>query len=282
MTVHKNPRRSLGIAIESPANIPKMTTPAPSKNAPQAKPQKRPAQPSSQDAGMHPPKKQRIDAGTAKGKGVAKVANTGAGARAAGAKGTTKGKVNEKETSVKVGEKQGEKRPDRMIATANEGAEKAAPAQTALSKTIKSTDNVSNAPEAVKDVTPASIPAKTIPPVDRNTTKSTISHADNSSGPSKPNQPANDPKKSKFKSKSTGKAAPNVDGKQLKTARRMPPVKPLTADAQNALGRPKKASGSNPTRGIEGRDVVFVTRKTSLGSYMRRCKTLLVEDGYVL
>ncbi|KAJ9113226.1 hypothetical protein QFC22_006065 [Naganishia vaughanmartiniae] len=74
--------------------------------------------------------------------------------------------------------------------------------------------------------------------------------------------------------------------KKLITSRRMPPQKPLelatttySNSGQATFGRPKAASGSNPTREIEGRNVVFVTRKTGLGSYMRRCKALLVDEG---
>jgi hypothetical protein len=288
-----------------------MTPSAPNKTAPHAKPQKRPAQGSSQDAGMHPPKKQRLDAAAAKSKGTVKVANAGAGARATGGKAAGKGKG--KETAGKVGEKPGEERTDGLIASAPAAVEKeTAPAaadrekppaakkpqptkgvdtageKTSASKTAQPpktvdqpTETVDVAPkskEADKTATDTTASSKAIPPVEQNATRPTTLHTDNASGPSKPKQPTNPSKKTKPASKENT----NVNGKQPKVVRRMPPVKPLTADAQNALGRPKKASGSNPTRGIEGRDVVFVTKKTSLGSYMRRCKTLLVEDGYVL
>ncbi|KAJ9119973.1 hypothetical protein QFC24_005456 [Naganishia onofrii] len=86
--------------------------------------------------------------------------------------------------------------------------------------------------------------------------------------------------------KTTKKGESNKDSasKQLITSRRMPPKKPLpktstSNDGQSILGRPKGASGSNPTRDVTGRNVVFVTRKTGLGSYMRRCKALLVDEG---
>ena len=31
----------------------------------------------------------------------------------------------------------------------------------------------------------------------------------------------------------------------------------------------------------EGKDMICITRKTSLGAYMRRCKRVIIEDGYV-
>ncbi|GHJ84536.1 hypothetical protein NliqN6_0938 [Naganishia liquefaciens] len=258
-----------------------MASLGPQKNGSKTKPQKRPAQTSSQDAGMHPPKKQRIDADAAKGNGKAKVAIAGTGARADGTKNAVKGKANERErvdgkqTSAKDAEKQGEKSVDGLIA--------AAPA---IEKPVQMTGTNTKAAEAVPKATEIStetsqnksiggIPAKTIPPVERNPPKSAPSRDVGTSGPREPKQR---PKNAKT-SKPSNKDGAIINGKQLRIARRMPPVKPVTADGQNALGRPKSASGSNPTRAIEGRDVVFVTRKTNLGSYMRRCKTLLVEDG---
>lgn len=261
-----------------------MALPGLPKNAPKTKPPKRPAQTSSQDAGMHPPKKQRIDEGTAKGKGTVKVASAGAGARAGG-KGAVQGKVDGKEkaiakqTSAKGGEEKGEKGREGLIAAAPVVVEK-----TVAGQTTSTTNAVENAPKATEttskatdDANTASVPAKMNPAAEQKTTRPVLPVNNNASDLSNPTQPLKTSKQSKPSKKNSA----NTDGKQLKIARRMPPVKPITADAQNALGRPKNASGSNATRGIEGRDVVFVTRKTSLGSYMRRCKTLLVEDGYV-
>jgi len=31
----------------------------------------------------------------------------------------------------------------------------------------------------------------------------------------------------------------------------------------------------------EGKDMICITRQTSLGAYMRRCKKVIIEDGYV-
>ena len=116
-----------------------MALPGISKNGPKPKPPKRPAQTSSQDAGMHPPKKQRIDEGAEKGKGTVKVASAGAGARAGG-KGAVKvkvdgnEKVDEKQRSAKGGEEKGEKGREGLIAAAPAVMEKPADVKTTSTK----------------------------------------------------------------------------------------------------------------------------------------------------
>lgn len=226
---------------------------------PSKPPQKRPAH-TSQDTSLHPPKKQRLEAA----KGVAKVAGAGARARASG------GKVKRKDGAEKTLAGQGTP-GERLIPTAPAGG------QTVESASV---DARTESAEGARIVDAATVGKQAITKdvTEQSKAKPTKSDPKTTIAPSKP-QAANNHTKITPKH-SAGSTSAN--GKQLHTARRMQPTKPLTSDGQNALGRPKNASGSNPTRGIEGRDVVFVTRKTGLGSYMRRCKALLVEDGYVV
>lgn len=248
--------------------------PPPTKTGPRAskKPAKRPAQPSSQDTSMHPPKKQRLEGAQKDGKGVAKVASAGAGARAAG------GKVKRKDGVEKTGEKGGVVAAERLIPTAPGVAVEPTP-ESSWNPAPKQKEIVTNGAETSN--APPAAPLPTTKSVSSNQTTANAAQSDSKTvtDPTKQTQGAKPTKKNPPKTPAGDTATSH--GKQLKTARRMQPMKPLATDGQSALGRPKKASGSGPTRGIDGRDVVFVTRKTSLGSYMRRCKALLVEDGYV-
>lgn len=58
--------------------------------------------------------------------------------------------------------------------------------------------------------------------------------------------------------------------------RKLAPPKPPGA------GLPAGAAVTGPTGQIKGRDVVLVSRRAELGSYMRKCKALMVEEGCVL
>lgn len=64
---------------------------------------------------------------------------------------------------------------------------------------------------------------------------------------------------------------------------RLAPPKPssstLPPPHASTTSRPRGASTTNPTREIKRRDVIYVTKNTGLGSYLRRCKKLLVEEG---
>jgi hypothetical protein len=64
---------------------------------------------------------------------------------------------------------------------------------------------------------------------------------------------------------------------------RLAPPKPssstLPLPHASTTSRPRGASTTNPTREIKRRDVIYVTKNTGLGSYLRRCKKLLVEEG---
>jgi hypothetical protein len=212
---------------------------------------------------MHPPKKQRLEAAQKDGKGVAKVAEAGAGARV-GAKVKRKDAI-EKTSAGQAGAGEG------LIPTAPVGGSTETAPVAAWTQQTKGA--------AAVDAATAGKQATTTPVSEQRKTNPTKSDPKPTTAPSKP-QAAKKPTKNPTKP-TAGSASSGVGGKQLHTARRMQPMKPLTSDGQNVLGRPKDTSGSNPTRGIEGRDVVFVTRKTGLGSYMRRCKALLVDDGYV-
>lgn len=70
---------------------------------------------------------------------------------------------------------------------------------------------------------------------------------------------------------------PTARQPRRRTHARLAPLKPATN--QTVTGRPTGAGLANPTREIRGRNVIFVTRKTGLGAYMKRCKALLVEEG---
>ncbi|KAG7563150.1 hypothetical protein FFLO_01458 [Filobasidium floriforme] len=65
---------------------------------------------------------------------------------------------------------------------------------------------------------------------------------------------------------------------------RLAPPKPssstLPLPHASTTSRPRGASTTNPTREIKRRDVIYVTKNTGLGSYLRRCKKLLVEEGH--
>jgi hypothetical protein len=63
------------------------------------------------------------------------------------------------------------------------------------------------------------------------------------------------------------------------THHRIAPLKP--ASHQTVSNRPSGSGLNNPTREIKGRNIIFVTRKTGLGQYLKRCKGLLVSEGYV-
>ena len=64
---------------------------------------------------------------------------------------------------------------------------------------------------------------------------------------------------------------------------RLAPPKPssstLPLPHASVTSRPRGASTTNPTREIKRRDVIYITKNTGLGSYLRRCKKLLVEEG---
>jgi hypothetical protein len=227
---------------------------------PSKPPQKRPAH-TSQDTTIHPPKKQRLEAAK-----VVKVAAAGAGARAAG-------KVKPKQGEKVVGGKD-----------AGKGLIETAPTAAAGSTSETASDPVSRTngtTNGAVDVNPV-VATKEAKKIDAPSAPSKTAQSSNNAGPLAQPQPA----------KQTAKNAPTPgnaskpskpetasSAKQIHTARRMQPMKPLTPDGQHVLGRPKAASGSGPTGAVAGRNVVFVTRKTGLGSYMRRCKALLVDDG---
>ena len=69
--------------------------------------------------------------------------------------------------------------------------------------------------------------------------------------------------------KATLAPAPELRPKKRKLAPPKPP----------GAGLPAGAAVTGPTGQIKGRDVVMVSRKAELGSYMRRCKALMVEEG---
>ena len=64
---------------------------------------------------------------------------------------------------------------------------------------------------------------------------------------------------------------------------RLAPPKPssstLPLPQASYTSRPRGASSTGPTGQVKRRDVIYITKNTSLGSYMRRCKKLLVEEG---
>lgn len=227
---------------------------------PSKAPQKRPAH-TSHDTSMHPPKKQRLESAN----GVAKVAVAGTGARA----------------TAKVKRKDG---VDKVVGgghgAVGKGLIETAPATTA---STSETAPPAHQTESIGGTTAAGDVAQGKEASRQNATsrqsKSSKTSEKTVVSPIEP-QPSNKTIKIPSKSNNTSTSKPDST-KQLHTARRMPPQKPLTSDGQHVLGRPKDASGSGPTRAVDGRDVVFVTRKTGLGSYMRRCKALLVDDGYV-
>ncbi|KAJ9104659.1 hypothetical protein QFC21_002157 [Naganishia friedmannii] len=269
---------------------------------------KRPAQ---QDTSMHPSKKQRLDVPSktgAKGGAAATslnnagarkpggaevavaVAGNGAGARktggaaAGGGGGGKKGKEGliptapsgDKQVAVGSMEKVGEASIGKVVEGASTEkmavlTEKTKTNSEADDRAMNTVANDAAPPQEIKDnqaVPPK--PAATMAVVTAPTTTKSKS-------------------KAQFKSNPTKNTETNTIStpKKLITSRRMPPPKPLPTttsfttinDGQSLLGRPKGASGSGPTRDVTGRNVVFVTRKTGLGSYMRRCKALLVDEG---
>lgn len=53
----------------------------------------------------------------------------------------------------------------------------------------------------------------------------------------------------------------------------------LPLPASSSTSRPRGATTTGPTRQVKRRDVIYITKNTGLGSYLRRCKKLLVEEG---
>lgn len=72
---------------------------------------------------------------------------------------------------------------------------------------------------------------------------------------------------SSVKPKAT-KKQPSFKGK----VRKLAPAKPLTAVSTTG----QKSSGE------QDKTVICVSRKTSLGSYLSRCKKILTEEGYII
>ncbi|KAL7416248.1 hypothetical protein BDY24DRAFT_378961 [Mrakia frigida] len=68
-------------------------------------------------------------------------------------------------------------------------------------------------------------------------------------------------------------AVSNAPPPRVNRKRKLVPPRPLDSLL------PPGSAVTGPTAQIEGRTVVLVSRKSSLSSYMRRCKALIVEEG---
>ena len=104
--------------------------------------------------------------------------------------------------------------------------------------------------------------------------------------PEQTDNPVSTPLRTKITATTTQPTLPAGPAPPLFTTHkyhRLAPPKPssstLPLPHASTTSRPRGASTTNPTREIKRRDVIYVTKNTGLGSYLRRCKRLLVEEG---
>ena len=72
-----------------------------------------------------------------------------------------------------------------------------------------------------------------------------------------------------------GNANDGIKGKTRPRIRKLMPPRPFPTV-------PTSVSATGPRSGHrEGKNMICLTRKTSLGHYMRRCKNIIIMDGYV-
>jgi hypothetical protein len=84
----------------------------------------------------------------------------------------------------------------------------------------------------------------------------------------------NDTKNSKGKGKE--KDRPDTQTRNARRIKKLVPPRPFPTV-------PPSVSATGPRSSHrEGKNMICLTRKTSLGTYMRRCKDVIIKDGYVL
>ena len=102
-------------------------------------------------------------------------------------------------------------------------------------------------------------------------------------GPSQPRSPRREPEKDSLTKELKGKRdrmkSTNKDGpspKPKSKIRKLAPPRPFPTV-------PTSMSATGPRSShTEGKNYICITRKTSLGMYLRRCKDIILKDGYVL
>lgn len=81
-------------------------------------------------------------------------------------------------------------------------------------------------------------------------------------------------KKGKGKEKERLDAQPSCPNSHRRIKKLKPPRPFPTVPTSVSATGPRSAHR-------EGKNMICITRKTSLGAYMRRCKKVIIEDGYV-